>query len=50
MATERAAGMGAVGVLWGLREAGELSRAGAEALVAHLGEILDIIFPGAVTG
>lgn len=40
MGTALAAGMRAVGVLWGLREAQELLRAGAMRLIAHPGEAL----------
>jgi phosphoglycolate phosphatase len=40
MQTARAAGMFAVGALWGFRTAEELSAHGAEKLVAHPGDIL----------
>lgn len=43
MLTARAAGMCGVGVLWGFRDAAELLGAGAEALVAHPGELLDFL-------
>jgi phosphoglycolate phosphatase len=42
MKTARAAGMLAVGVLWGLRDEAELKAAGAEILVCHPREIKDL--------
>ena len=45
MCTARAAGMRAVGVLWGLRDAEELHQAGAARLVAHPRDVLTE-FPG----
>ena len=43
MRTARAAGMRAVGALWGFRGAEELARAGAEALVERPAAILDLL-------
>lgn len=43
MQTARGAGMHPVGVLWGFREKEELAEAGAEFIVSHAAEILDII-------
>jgi phosphoglycolate phosphatase len=43
MLTARAAGMFAVGALWGFREEEELRSSGAEALVAHPGEVLALL-------
>ncbi|WP_448873566.1 HAD family hydrolase [Desulfobulbus propionicus] len=44
MRTARSAGMDPVGVLWGFRDADELSRAGAGWLISHPCELLPIIF------
>jgi phosphoglycolate phosphatase len=44
MCTARSAGMDAVGVLWGFRDADELCQAGARHIVAHPEELLPIIF------
>ncbi len=44
MHTARAAGMDAVGVLWGFRGADELRQAGAGWLIAHPLELLPILF------
>lgn len=43
MQTARAAGMDAVGVLWGFRTAAELQGAGAHYLIAQPGELLPIL-------
>lgn len=43
MRTARAAGMDAVGVLWGFRDAEELLSAGAHRLIAHPGELPPIV-------
>jgi phosphoglycolate phosphatase len=43
MQTARAAGMFAVGVLWGFRTADELRAAGAQALVQRPSEVLDLM-------
>jgi phosphoglycolate phosphatase len=43
MLTARAAGMFAVGALWGFRTEEELRASGAEALVAHPHEVLDLL-------
>ncbi|HOX92807.1 MAG TPA: HAD hydrolase-like protein [Spirochaetales bacterium] len=39
MQTAKAAGMYAVGVLWGFREADELRNAGADALIGSMAEL-----------
>lgn len=44
MHTARAAGMDAVGVLWGFRSEEELKEAGADRLIASPGELLTILF------
>lgn len=41
--TARAAGMFAVGALWGFRDAAELAEAGADVLIAHPGELLKLL-------
>jgi len=46
MRTARAAGLVAVGVLWGFRGAEELRRSGAQHLVARAAEILDLFEVG----
>jgi len=43
MTTANAAGMYAVGVLWGFREAGELAAAGAKKLIRTPAELLDLL-------
>lgn len=43
MKTATAAGMFAVGALWGFRTAEELRSSGAEVLVDHPGEVLDLL-------
>jgi phosphoglycolate phosphatase len=43
MRTARAAGMRAIGVLWGFREREELVESGAEELIAKPGEALDLL-------
>ena len=43
MATARAAGMLAVGALWGFRTADELRRHGADALIAAPADLLDLL-------
>lgn len=43
MRTARAAGMRAIGALWGFRDAAELREAGAHALIAVPGDLLDEI-------
>ncbi len=43
MKTAKAAGMFAVGVLWGFREAGELLASGAELLIHQPLELLDLL-------
>ena len=45
MHTARAAGMAAVGVLWGFRTADELRAAGARHLIAHPGELAPLLHP-----
>lgn len=46
MQTARAAGMYAVGVLWGFRPAEELTANGAHALIAHPMELMELIGRG----
>lgn len=46
MRTANAAGMRAVGVLWGMRGREELEANGAKALVAHPADILPLVSPG----
>ena len=41
--TARAAGMFAVGALWGFRDAAELTAAGADVLIAHPSELLGLL-------
>ena len=43
MQTARAAGMYAVGVLWGFRTAGELLESGASVLISHPGDLLTLL-------
>jgi phosphoglycolate phosphatase len=43
MKTANAAGMYAVGVLWGFREADELIESGAKVLIKHPNELLNIL-------
>jgi phosphoglycolate phosphatase len=43
MQTAVAAGMVPVGVLWGFRDAEELRENGAEALISHPRELLDLL-------
>ncbi|MFW6189625.1 MAG: HAD family hydrolase [Planctomycetota bacterium] len=43
MRTARAAGMPAVGALWGFRQAAELQQAGADELIERPGELLDLL-------
>ncbi len=43
MLTAQAAGMSGVGVLWGFRDAAELLGAGAQALLTHPRELLDLL-------
>jgi phosphoglycolate phosphatase len=43
MRTARAAGMHAIGVLWGFRDRDELLESGAEHLVAKPGDVLDLL-------
>ena len=45
MHTARAAGMAAVGVLWGFRTADELRAAGARHLITHPGELAPLLHP-----
>ena len=45
MHTARAAGMAAVGVLWGFRSADELRAAGARHLITHPGELAPLLHP-----
>ena len=45
MYTARAAGMAAVGVLWGFRSADELRAAGARHLITHPGELPPLLHP-----
>ena len=45
MHTARAAGMAAVGVLWGFRSADELHAAGARHLITHPGELAPLLHP-----
>ena len=45
MHTARAAGMVAVGVLWGFRTADELRAAGARHLITHPGELAPLLHP-----
>lgn len=45
MQTARAAGMGAVGALWGFRDKEELLSAGAQVLIERPGEVLDLLGP-----
>ena len=45
MHTARAAGMEAVGVLWGFRSADELRAAGARHLITHPGELAPLLHP-----
>ena len=45
MHTARAAGMAAVGVLWGFRSADELRAAGARHLITHPGELPPLLHP-----
>ena len=45
MHTARAAGMEAVGVLWGFRTADELRAAGARHLITHPGELAPLLHP-----
>jgi phosphoglycolate phosphatase len=45
MQTARAAGMYAVGVLWGFRTAEELTSSGAERLVSDPREVLSLLDP-----
>ena len=45
MYTARAAGMAAVGVLWGFRSADELRAAGARHLITHPGELAPLLHP-----
>jgi phosphoglycolate phosphatase len=48
MQTAQAAGMFSVGVLWGFRGKEELERAGAQRLISHPMELLDLL-PGSVS-
>lgn len=50
MQTARAAGMDAVGVLWGFRTAAELRGAGAHHLIAHPGQLLPLLSSSHSTG
>ncbi|GAF91115.1 unnamed protein product, partial [marine sediment metagenome] len=43
MDTATAAGMFAVGVLWGFRDADELTAHGAQKLIAHPSELLELL-------
>ncbi len=43
MKTARAAGMYAVGALWGFRTAGELTQSGAQAIIEKPGRLLDLV-------
>jgi phosphoglycolate phosphatase len=43
MKTAQASGMFAVGALWGFRSAEELEHAGAEVLVKHPREVLELL-------
>lgn len=45
MQTARAAGMRAIGVLWGFRDRLELEAAGAQLIVTHPAEILKAVWP-----
>jgi phosphoglycolate phosphatase len=51
MQTATAAGMYAVGVLWGFRERGELEAHGAKAIIAHPSELLALLLvPSTLAG
>ncbi|MGC9454782.1 MAG: HAD family hydrolase [Phycisphaerae bacterium] len=43
MRTATAAGMSPVGALWGFRDAEELTESGAETLISHPGELLNLL-------